>query len=65
MGIAIKDNVNKLLKTKGWTIYRLSKNSGVSLTVLYSLEKKQMGPTADTLIRIADALEVTVDELVR
>lgn len=65
MGLAIKNNIERLLETKGWTIYRLSKESGVSLTVLYSLEKKQMGPTADTLVKLADALGVTVDELVR
>lgn len=65
MGLAIKNNVQKLLDAKGWTIYRLSKESGVSLTALYSLEKKQMGPTADTLIKLADALGVTVDELLR
>lgn len=65
MGPLIKHNVEKLLEAKRWTIYRLSKNSGVSLTVLYSLDKKVCGPTADTLIKIADALGVTVDELVR
>lgn len=65
MGLAIKSNIQKILEAKGWTIYRLSKESGVSLTALYSLEKKQMGPTADTLVKLADALGVTVDELVR
>lgn len=65
MGLSIKNNVQKLLDAKGWTIYRLSKESGVSLTVLYSLEKKQMGPTAETLVKLADALGVMVDELIR
>lgn len=65
MGMAIKENIQKLIDGKGWTIYRLSKESGVSLTVLYSLDKKELGPTADTLVKLADALKVTVDELVR
>lgn len=65
MGLAIKTNVQKLIEAKGWTIYRLGKNSGIPLTVLYSLGEKKQGPTADTLVRIADALGVTVDELVR
>lgn len=65
MGLAVKNNVDKLLEAKGWTIYRLSKESGVSLTALYSLEEKKNGPTADTLVKLADALGVTVDELVR
>ncbi len=65
MGMAIKAKVQKLIESKGWTLYRLSKESGVSLTVLYSLDKKELGPTADTLVKLADALGVTVDELVR
>lgn len=63
--MAIKGNIQKLIDAKGWTIYRLSKESGVSLTVLYSLEKKELGPTADTLVKLADALDVTIDKLVR
>lgn len=65
MGLLIKNNIQRLADVKGWTLYRLSKESGVSLTVLYSLDKKELGPTADTLIRLADALEVTVDDLIR
>lgn len=65
MGQTIQNNINRLIDQKGWTIYRLSKNSKVSLTALYSLGGKKQGPSADTLIKLADALEVTVDELVR
>ncbi|GMA52579.1 hypothetical protein GCM10025857_39950 [Alicyclobacillus contaminans] len=65
MGRAIQDNVQRIIKAKGWTLYRLSKESGVSLTALYSLGKKKFGPTADILVKLADALGVTVDELVR
>lgn len=65
MGLCIKQNVQRLIDSKGWTLYRLSKISGVPLTVLYSLGQKKSGPTAETLVKIADALGVTVDELVR
>lgn len=65
MGLTIKSNVDKLLEYKGWTRYRLSKESGVSMTVIYSLDKKESGPTADTLVKIADAFGCTIDELVR
>lgn len=65
MGLAIKNNVQKLIEAKGWTIYRLSKESGVSLTALYSLDSKKQGPRAETLVKLANALGVTVDELVR
>lgn len=65
MGLKIEDNVQKLLDKKEWTLYRLGKESGVSLTVLYGLGDKKQGPQIETLIKLADALGVTVDELVR
>jgi DNA-binding Xre family transcriptional regulator len=65
MGTAIKNNVDKLLKSKGWTRYRLSKESGVTMSLIYSLGGKESGPSADTLLKIADALGCTIDELVR
>lgn len=65
MGMTIAENVHKLLDEKGWTVYRLGKESGISLTVLYSLGEKKQGPNAETLVRLAKALDVTVDELVK
>ncbi|MDN8588774.1 helix-turn-helix transcriptional regulator [Paenibacillus sp. 11B] len=65
MGLAVKNNVDKLLALKKWSLYRLSKESGVSQTVLYSLEQKEKGPTADTLIKIAGALNCSVDDLLK
>ncbi|WP_342416241.1 helix-turn-helix transcriptional regulator [Paenibacillus sp. FSL R10-2782] len=65
MGTAIKQNVDRLLERRGWTRYRLSKESGVAMSVIYSLGEKESGPTADKLLKIANALGCTVDELVR
>lgn len=65
MGIKIKENVQRLIDEKDWTIYKLSQESEVPLTVLYSLGDKKQGPRAETLVKIADALGVTLDELVR
>jgi transcriptional regulator with XRE-family HTH domain len=65
MGQTIVRNVERLIAERGWTIYRLSKVSNVSLTALYSLGSKKQGPNAETLVKLAEALEVTIDELVR
>lgn len=65
MGTAVEENVNRLLALKGWTRYRLSKESGITMSVIYQLGDKASGPTADKLLKIADALGCTVDELVR
>lgn len=65
MGLAIEENIHKLIAERGWTIYRLAKESNVTVSALYNMGKKKQGPQAETLIKLADALEVTIDELVR
>ncbi|MHA6530235.1 helix-turn-helix domain-containing protein [Paenibacillus sp. BAC0078] len=65
MGMTIGNNVQKFLDERGWTPYRLGKESGVSMTVIYGLKEKKQGPNAETLVKLANALNVTVDELVR
>ncbi|MBB6670242.1 helix-turn-helix domain-containing protein [Cohnella nanjingensis] len=65
MGLIIEENVNRLIDERGITPYRLSKMSGVSLSAIYGIKDKKQGPTAETLLKIADALGVTVDEIVR
>lgn len=65
MGLTIDQNVKRLLDEKGWTPYRLGKESGVSMTAIYSLKAKKRGPDAETLIKISSALGVSLDDLVR
>ncbi|SEO12285.1 helix-turn-helix domain-containing protein [Paenibacillus sp. OK076] len=65
MGMTIGNNVQKFLDAKGWTPYRLGKVSGVSMTVIYGLKGKKQGPNAETLVKLATALDVTVDDLVK
>lgn len=65
MGLKIEANIQRLINEKGWTIYRLGKESGVTLSALYGMGGKPQGPNAETLVKLADALGVTVDELVR
>ncbi|MGM1047635.1 MAG: helix-turn-helix domain-containing protein [Bacillota bacterium] len=65
MGLAIEENIQKMIAEKGWTIYRLAKESNVAVSALYNMGKKKQGPNAETLVKLADALGVTVDELVR
>ncbi len=65
MGATIKNNVDALLARKGWTRYRLSKESGVTMSVIYSLGAKESGPSAEILLKLANALNCTVDELLK
>ena len=65
MGLKIEANIQRLIAEKGWTIYRLGKESGVTLSALYGMGAKLQGPNAETLVKLADALGVTVDDLIR
>ncbi|AIQ70401.1 helix-turn-helix domain-containing protein [Paenibacillus graminis] len=65
MGKAIENNMQRLIDAKGWTIYRLSKESGVTVSALYNIGKKKHGPYAETLVKLSNALGCTVDDLVK
>ncbi|WP_339194685.1 helix-turn-helix transcriptional regulator [Paenibacillus sp. FSL P4-0176] len=65
MGKAIEENMQRLIGAKGWTVYRLSKESGVAVSALYSIGKKRQGPYVETLIKLSNALGCTVDDLVK
>ncbi|MBE0335081.1 helix-turn-helix domain-containing protein [Paenibacillus sp. 23TSA30-6] len=65
MGQTIKENMQRMIDVKGWTIYRLSKESGVAVSALYNIGAKKQGPYAETLVKLAVALGCTVDELIR
>ncbi|NQX45309.1 helix-turn-helix transcriptional regulator [Paenibacillus tritici] len=65
MGMEIENNMQRLIDERGWTIYRLAKESGIAVSALYNLGKKKQGPYAETLVKLANALDVSLDELVR
>lgn len=65
MGLAIENNMQRLIDERGWTIYRLAKESGVTVSALYNIGKKRQGPYVETAVKLADALNVSLDELVR
>lgn len=62
---AIRANIQKLIEAKGWSWYRLSKQSGVSLNSVYNIGNREHGPSTNTMIKIANALGSTVDELIQ
>lgn len=57
-----KDIILELLKAKGWSKYRLSKEANIPQSSLHDiLSGKIKNPTADRLGKIASALGVSVD----
>ncbi|MCL5073360.1 MAG: helix-turn-helix domain-containing protein [Actinobacteria bacterium] len=59
------ENIKKLRNKKGWSQERLAKESDVSYQTLIKIEQNKVkNPKLQTLIKLAKALEVTLDELV-
>lgn len=59
MGYKIKE----LREKKNMTQEELAEKSGVSRTIISSLENGSPNTTSKTLVRIARALEVSIDKL--
>jgi transcriptional regulator with XRE-family HTH domain len=58
-------NLSELRKQKGWSQERLAKESGISYNTLIKLERNGIkNPKIETVIKLADALKVSLDELV-
>lgn len=58
-------NLVKLRKQKGWSQERLATVSGISYNTLIKLERGGiLNPKIETVIKLAEALGVSLDELV-
>lgn len=61
----LADNLKRLRKAKGWSQLKLVHEAGLSLTGLTKMEKGlTTDPAISTLVKVADALEVSVDQLI-
>lgn len=59
-----KDIMNEIMISKGWSAYRLAKESGLATSIVNEiLNGKKKSPSIDTICKIASALGVTVDSL--
>ena len=61
----MQNGLRELRKNKGWTQVELSKKSGVNRTIIARDETGKNGLSAKNMIRIAGALNVPVDELLK
>lgn len=56
--------LNQLIKSKDMTAYQVSKKSGLGqATISQIINKKRVNPAMETIVSIANALNVTVDEV--
>ncbi len=54
--------ITELREERGWTQYRLSKNSGVPQSSLSSWYSKKISPPLESLEKMCDALDVSLSE---
>ena len=59
-----KDNLDKQLKIRGWTLARLAKECGVSKSTLHSWTTGRSALNLEKLKLVATALEISIHELV-
>lgn len=60
----LAENLQHLLEVRGWTRYRLAKESGESQVTLAGIVHGRAMPQVGTLARIADCLDVSLDQLI-
>lgn len=61
----LHEHIKRICKEKNVTGYQLSKMTGISNSLLYKILREDTAdPQISTLIKIADALDVSLDELV-
>lgn len=62
----IDQNLKRIRKQKGYSLEKVSKLSDLSLNTVVKIENgTNQNPTIETLTKIAKALEVGVDELIK
>lgn len=60
----LRDNIAFYLKKKGMTTYRLAKITDEPLNTMYRIVGGKNEPGATLLLRIAEALDVSVEDLI-
>lgn len=59
-------NLKKLRQQKGWSQEKLAKDAGISYQTLIKIERGYIkNPKLGTLIKLASALKVSVDDLIK
>ena len=66
MSNKISENLKKLRRRKGYSLERVARLANLSLNTIVKIENGvNKNPTIETLTKIAKALEVGVDDLIK
>ena len=66
MSNSISDNLKRLRNKKGYSLEKVARLADLSLNTIVKIESGvNQNPTIETLTKIAQALEVGVDDLIK
>ena len=54
--------IKELMEERGWTLYRLSQESGIAITTLINLLHHSKQPALQTIEIICESMEITLAE---
>ncbi len=60
--ICVTEHIKEICKQRGWSYYKLAKESGISYSSLNYTIKHQHVPTINTLIKICNGLDITLSQ---
>ncbi len=58
-----REKLRELMQARGWSLYRLAKESGVSWSTIRNMFERNTEPTVPTLEAICNGLGITLAEL--
>lgn len=59
----MKEKFNELLKSKGLSLYRVAKDTGIPKSIIYEWASGEREPVSEYLVPLADYLDCSVDYL--
>lgn len=59
----LQRKIRALMEERGWTVYRLAKESGVSWSTIRNMFDRNTEPTVPTVEAICEGLGITLEEL--
>ncbi len=65
VAVPIARAVHRLRTKRSWTLNELAARSGISRRLIVQIEQAQANPSIGTLLRLADAFEVTLSDLLQ
>jgi len=58
----INSRIKELCQARSWTVYRLSKESGITYSTLCTMLNKATAPSMNTLIKICEGFGITLKQ---